>query len=76
MSAAWYENQRKGLGSEFVEEMARLIASLSENALLYPVLFEDVRRVFARRFPYVVTYRLTKRAVVVLSVLHMRRRWP
>jgi hypothetical protein len=30
--------------------------------------------VFARRFPYVVTYQLVGDEVVVISVLHMRQR--
>lgn len=54
--------------------MARLIASLVDNAMLYPELFEGVRRAFARRFPYVVTYQVTAAEVIVISVLHMRRR--
>jgi plasmid stabilization system protein ParE len=73
-SAGWYEAQREGLGDEFIDEMAGLIASLSENALLYPAVFEDVRRVFGRRFPYVIAYRLVADEVIVISVLHMRRR--
>lgn len=74
VSAGWYEGQRAGLGDEFLDEMARLIASLVDNAMLYPELFEGVRRAFARRFPYVVTYQVTAAEVIVISVLHMRRR--
>lgn len=73
-SAEWYESQRRGLGGEFLDHMDGLIASLAGSALLYPELFEGVRRVFARRFPYVVTYQLVANEVIVISVLHMRRR--
>jgi plasmid stabilization system protein ParE len=72
-SAGWYEGQRAGLGDEFLDDMARLIALLAENALLHPEIFDGVRRAFARRFPYVVTYQLTTDLVIVISVLHMRR---
>jgi plasmid stabilization system protein ParE len=74
ISTGWYEGQRVGLGEEFLDEMARLIASLGDNALLYAELFEGVRRVLARRFPYVVSYQIVADDVVILSVLHVRRR--
>lgn len=74
ISAGWYEAQRQGLGAEFIEELAALVASLGNSALLYPELFPGVRRVFAHRFPYVVAYRIEGDEVVVLSILHMRRR--
>ena len=73
VSAGWYEDQRAGLGEEYLDDMARLIASLADNALLYPEVFAGVRRAFAKRFPYVVTYQLTTDQVIVISALHMRR---
>lgn len=75
VSFSWYEGQRAGLGGAFLDELDSLIASLVDNALLYPEIFEGVRRAFARRFPYVVTYRVVEDEVIVVSVLHMRRRW-
>jgi plasmid stabilization system protein ParE len=74
ISAGWYEGQRTGLGVEFVDEMSILIGSLAENALLYPELVEGVRRVFGRRFPYLIAYQVVGDEVIVVSVLHMRRR--
>jgi toxin ParE1/3/4 len=73
VAAGWYESQRPELGAEFIEELSLLVASLADNALLYAEHFEGVRRVFARRFPYVVSYRIFADEVVVFSVLHMRR---
>ncbi len=74
VAASWYAAQRQGLGSEFLEELSTLVDTLSENALLYVEVLVGVRRVFAHRFPYAVTYRVIEDEVVVLSVLHMRRR--
>ena len=74
VAAGWHTAHRQGLGAEFLEELSALIASLAENALLYAEIFDGVRRVFARRFPYAVTYQITDDEVVVLSVLRMRRR--
>lgn len=72
-AAGWYEAQRLGLGAEFIDELSLLVASLAENALLYEEIFEGVRRVFARRFPFVITYQIMGDEVVVISILHMRR---
>ena len=73
-AAGWYEAQRQGLGADFIEELSELIAALAENALLYAEIFEGVRRMFAHRFPFVVTYQVMTDEVVVISILHMRRR--
>ena len=74
VAAGWYEAQRQGLGAEFIEELSLLVASLANNALLYADLFEGVRRVFARRFPFAVSFQIVGDEVVVISILHMRRR--
>jgi len=74
VAAAWYETQRRGLGREFVDELSRVVSSLAENPLLHADVFDGVRRVFARRFPYVVSFKIIDNDVVVISILHMRRR--
>ena len=73
-AARWYEAQRQGLGAAFSEELAQVLAWLADNALIYPELFRGVRRVFAHRFPYIVYYRIAGDDVMVLAILHMRRR--
>lgn len=40
-AAAWYEQQREGLGHEFLDEAFQLI---SENPLTYPVVHRNARR--------------------------------
>lgn len=72
-AAGWYDAHRPGLGAEFIAEMSVLLASLASNAQLYGEVFDGVRRVIGRRFPYAVTYLIREDEVVVLSVLHMRR---
>ena len=74
VAAGWYSAQRPGLGAEFLDELDALVTSLAENALLYAQIFDGVRRALARRFPFAVTYQIVDSDVVVLSVLHMRRR--
>jgi plasmid stabilization system protein ParE len=72
-AATWYEAQRPGLGTDFLDEITALVHSLADNALIYAEVTAAVRRAAARRFPYVLSYRVTDSAIVVLTVLHMRR---
>jgi plasmid stabilization system protein ParE len=73
-AASWYEAQRPGLGADFLDEITLLAHSLTDNALICAEVTEGVRRAPVRRFPYVLSYLVMESAVVVLSVLHMRRR--
>ena len=72
-AARWYEAQRSGLGSEFLDEVLRTLASISEHPDLYPRISGDVRRAVIRRFPFGVFYVMDESEVVVLAVMHGRR---
>ena len=77
-AARWYEAQRSGLGSEFLDEVLRTLSSISEYPDLYPRVSGDVRRAVIRRFPFGVFYVMDESEVVVLAVMHGRRapsRW-
>ena len=72
-AAAWYDEQRRGLGEEFILEIEQAIASAAAEPLRYQLLFGDIRRAVARRFPYSVYFRVRSNKLVVLSVFHGRR---
>jgi plasmid stabilization system protein ParE len=73
VAAGWYEAQRQGLGAEFIEELSLLVTSLADNAMVYTELIDGVRRAFAHRFPFAVSFQIVDDEVVVISILHMRR---
>src|SRR5271167_4553425 len=72
-AAAWYDGQRPGLGEEFVHEIESAIGRAAESPELYPIVFGDVRRTTARRFPYSIFFRVRDEMFVVLAVFHGRR---
>ena len=72
-AAVWYEEQRPGLGEEFVIEIEQALAQAAVSPQRYPVVFGDVRRTVARRFPYAVYFRIRSDALIVLAVFHGRR---
>jgi hypothetical protein len=48
----WYEEQRAGLGSEFLQAAADALEAVRGNPQLHPVIHRNTRRVLLRRFPY------------------------
>ena len=72
-AVAWYGERGPGLGDEFVREIEQAIASAAASPQRHPVVFGDVRRTVARRFPFAVYFRVRSDALVVLAVFHGRR---
>ena len=70
---SWYEQQRAGLGAEFLLCVEEVLERIARTPEIYRVVYHDVRRALTRRFPYAVYYRLADNAVVVLGILHTRR---
>ena len=74
-AATWYEEQKAGLGHEFIEAIFRAVDALSANPLLTARRHRrrNIRWVFPARFPYRVIYEVTNDTVLVISVLHAAR---
>ena len=68
-----YDEQRTGLGEEFVVEMEQAITRAATAPERYPVVYGDIRRTVARRFPYSVYFRVRGDSMVVLAIFHGRR---
>lgn len=78
-AAAWYDEQRSGLGEAFIDAVETTLAVLSEwpesGALIGGVVSElKIRRVPVARFPYQLPYVVLEDHVRVLAVAHDRRR--
>ncbi|MBI4374271.1 MAG: type II toxin-antitoxin system RelE/ParE family toxin [Deltaproteobacteria bacterium] len=69
----WYEERRKGLGSEFVLSVEASIGSVQRNPKIYPAVYKKVHRALIQRFPFGLFYLVEKEEVVVLAVFHVRR---
>jgi toxin ParE1/3/4 len=70
----WYEDQRAGLGRDWVVEIRAVFSRLPHAAFRYSVRFDGIRRVNLKRFPYAVFYEIEGDEIRVLGVLHVRRR--
>jgi toxin ParE1/3/4 len=69
----WYENQRPGLGEEFLAALGASLEMIAAHPLAAPVVHKDIRRLLSRRFPYGVFYRLVEEEIVVVGCLHAKR---
>ena len=73
LAASWYEEQREGLGQEFLDELLATLGTIAEQPRAYPVLHRDVRRALMRRFPFGVFFQTTASDIVVVAVFHGSR---
>jgi len=48
-AAAWYEQQRKGLGQEFLDEAAATFSAIADMPLTYAVIHRGTRRALMHR---------------------------
>jgi plasmid stabilization system protein ParE len=69
----WYEQQRAGLGDDFLAALDEVFARLQETPEAHQVIYQDVRRALPRRFPYGVYYRVHADRVEIIAVQHSRR---
>jgi plasmid stabilization system protein ParE len=69
----WYEEQRTGLGADFVSCVEEGLAKIRTAPEAYPIVHKKVRRLLIKRFPYGVFYVVEQTRLIVLAVLHERR---
>ncbi|MBX3199601.1 MAG: hypothetical protein KF894_15810 [Labilithrix sp.] len=78
-TVAWYDEQRAGLGLEFLTEVRRRLSELREapnvsTADRSAPAEARVQRRRLRRFPYAIVFAETTSEYVVIAVMHLRRR--
>lgn len=69
----WYEEQRNGLGEEFLEELEIGYAKILKNPTHYPFIAKGFRRFALGRFPYVAIYEVISNELIVFAVFHTSR---
>ena len=77
-AASWYEQQREGLGHEFLDEAFSAFQLVAELPLTYPIVHRDTRRALMTRFPFGIYFRAELSRIVVVPVMHGSRhprRW-
>lgn len=70
----YYESQQAGLGGEFAEEVKRTIQRILQYPAAGAPLSKRTRRFQTKRFPYGIIYQLRDDVVLVIAVMHLRRK--
>jgi len=78
-AATWYDDQREGLGDEFLAAFKQALHQIESrpDSLARVEGYRgphDVRRCILRRFPYAVIYLCRRDESLILAVSHLRRR--
>jgi toxin ParE1/3/4 len=70
-----YENQRKGLGREFRQEIEAAVARIRENPREFPSHTEPgTRKCLVRRFPYTIFFAELEDSLWMVAIAHHKRR--
>jgi plasmid stabilization system protein ParE len=69
----WYDEQRPGLGAEFVSAVDVALVRIQQNPLQYQVGRGRYRRAMLNRFPYTLVYSVSDEAVRVVACAHGSR---
>ncbi len=69
----WYEEQKEGLGEDFLTELDSYFSKVKSNPEYFGKIRKDFRQVALKRFPYVIVYEIIKTEIVVFSVFHTKR---
>src|SRR5438128_1929319 len=77
-AASWYEEQREGLGDEFLRAVDECLARIVEYPLAYQLVHRNTRRNLLSRFPYAIHYVIEDDEISVIACMHGKRhprRW-
>lgn len=69
----WYERQRTGLGTDFLDSVEQVLTAITANPARYGFVDGDIREGPLTRFPYAVYYRVLPDRIRVLAVYHTAR---
>ena len=76
---AWYQHERPGLGSTFLQAVRSTLGRILRRPAAYPVLPRGLRRaLMGRPFPYAVYFRVHDDVISIEGCLHAKRdprRW-
>lgn len=75
-AADWYEQEREGLGFDFMAEAYRVINVIAKTPTTWPFVLDskEVRRLLFNRFPYAIYYALREDHILIMAIGHTSRK--
>jgi toxin ParE1/3/4 len=72
-STKWYNEQKKGLGLEFISEIEKSIRTIENKPTLFAKIYKEYRMVLIDRFPFEIFYSLESNNIIIHHVFHSSR---
>ena len=69
----WYEGRQEGLGDDFTTEVENALDRLILSPTSYGIVFQGMRRMAVKRFPYGIYYLVRGELILIVAVFHSRR---
>lgn len=69
----FYEEKRDGLGHDFLLCVEEALDKLQRNPVIYRKIYNDLRRMPIRRFPYRAFFFIQGQQIIVTAVFHARK---
>ena len=69
----FYESQKSGLGTFFLDSIFSDIDSLQIFPNVHPIYYKNYHRLLSKRFPYAIYYKINSNQINVYAVVDCRR---
>jgi plasmid stabilization system protein ParE len=73
LAFVYYEEQRPGLGDEFLAAVEDCLERIKQFPESFAIVKKDLRVALVSRFPYLVIYRLIANRIRIAAVIHASR---
>jgi plasmid stabilization system protein ParE len=73
-AAKYYQSKTAGLGIDYLSEVERAVASITQSPTTWPEVERELRRRLVRRFPFGILYYVDQKEIVIVAVAHLRRK--
>jgi len=71
---AWYEDKRTGLGYDFLLQVDVGINFINRNPEIHRIEYKSTRKHVIKRFPYKIIYLVEEEKIIILAVIHGKRK--
>lgn len=72
-AVVWYNSQSFGLGTQFLDDLDRVVRRIGSYPLSCAEIEPNLRRCLLSRFPYGLFYGIDADTIIVVAVSHLHR---
>jgi plasmid stabilization system protein ParE len=73
-AAVYYDDQQKGLGLDFIEEIYATIKRILQFPKAWSKLSKNTFRCLVNRYPYGIIYQIKKNEIRIIAIMHLNRK--